>query len=310
MQRFDRSAAVAGSRMVPLRRRAGLLLLALVTAVAAPLAGVAAGQDSSRLAGWTRLDWEGRKYLVGSAHAALERWPGDATQRALLRITTRAGVFGGGSERFTWVEGAADRSWRSLALVPRRKARVVAATAGRCVAVTRFDPLPRDPAAPVASWTARPPARHLASDSQTPLLDPHRLLAEIGPLLATGTTKVLLAGKDGVTPLTLTRGAERREAWSARDLASSRAERFETTLVEVRLAPRSRDEEGLFALKGPVSLWIDRASGVPVEIEGEHEDAGRVKLRLTAFRTDAAARPTIDWPDTAAADALCVAPAR
>lgn len=259
------------------------------------------------LAHWTHFELEGRKFLVGTAKASLDRWPEQAGQPELVQVISRAGVFGSGSERFTLIEGQTTGSnqWRSFSLVPKEKARVTRATQARCVVSTRFDPHQRALDADPSRWKPRSPERYTVTDSSLPLLEPYLLLAHLDRWLDGKGTKVAIAGKDKVTLATVRLGAERSGEITMRDTTTGKTQRLASHQRQVMLEPEHAEDEALLSLIGPVSIWVDRDTGLPVEVDGRHEKVGSIRMTLSVAWQSIVPRPSRQWPATPAADALC-----
>ena len=294
--------------MLPLR-------LATVCAIAAiPLASVVwavaaapAAPAPHPLAQWTHFELEGRKFLVGSAKASLDRWPEQAGAPELVQVISRAGVFGSGSERITTIERetASANQWRSFSLVPKEKARVTRATSARCVVSTRFDPHKRALDADPSRWKPRSPERYMATDSTLPLLEPYLLLAHLDRWLDGKTTKIAIAGREKVTLATVRLGAERTGEITMRDTTTGKTQRLVSHQRQVMLEPEHPEDEALLSLIGPVSIWVDRDTGLPVEVEGRHEKVGSIRMTLSVAWQSPVPRPQRQWPATPAADVLC-----
>ncbi len=276
------------------------------SSVATPTSDV---QPSSAhpLARWTHVEIEGRKYLVGSAKASIDRWPSTATEPEVVQVVTRAGLFGSGTEHLTLVERrAADAvAWRSFTLVPQEKARVTRVTDSRCVTSTRFDPLRREPRADPSRWKPRSPERYQVGDASLPLLEPYMLLAHLDRWLDASSSRVAIAGKNKVTLARLRLGKERTGEISMRDPVTGKSKTIASHQRQLFLEPEQADDEALLSLIGPVVLWVDRDTGIPVEISGQHDKVGSIRLKLSVAWEAVAPRPLRAWPATVAAESLC-----
>lgn len=293
-----------------------LLSLALGVGAAPPADGETA---ASALVGWSRLDLVGRKYLLGAAHSSLQRWPATAAGvPEMIQVSTSLSFLGATwDRRAIYQQRPAPTVWRSLELVPGKKARLLEARVDGCLAVTRFN-IPagnagKDPARWSAQKTTRKRWLDAADSAATPapsVFEPYALLAHLERLLDPAVERIGLAGKEGVTWVAVHRGEQRTLTLDLDDPLAHRSRAVTLRLQRVRLEPASvsaNSGETVLSLVGPTSLWIDIASGALVELEGTHAERGKIKLTLGGAST-APLRPIeVRWPATPAGDAGCEA---
>lgn len=276
-----------------------------------PQSGTAAGVASAGpLSGWTRLELSGRKLLVASGRAAVERWPAsDGAPHDLHRVDSGFRALGKRSRDIAYseVDPVRSRVVRWLEIRPGKKARWARVDAGGEVVVRRFD-VPGQPFDP-ASWTRRYDRRYRLpqppvgeGEPEPMLLDAWSLLGRLGEVMRSGRPVVLL-GKDAARPLALTVSERRSRELTVTDLDRARAIRLRMDVVSLEVRD-SASGEAILGMREGVRLWIDASSGALVEVEGKVKGVpGTTRLTLEAFSKRATPRPHVPWPREEPGDA-------
>jgi len=291
-----------------------LVLLGLAFTLSDPTPGRdRATLDSLR--GWTALELTGSRYLVAVARSRLARWPATGEEKeSLLRVDSTVSVFGASTARHqvnALASGTPPSTTRWTEIQRGKRARATRVTTDRIVA-QRYR-LPDGADLPVAgNWGTPEKAVAVPMPTTTKTacgkLDPYTLLMNLECLARAPGNSVLLLTRKGAAVLSATVKETTTESLLLEDLDSG--ERIEARLQVQRLElvreEGGNEDETAFGMVGRVSVWIDRASGAVIAIEGEHEKIpGTIRLDLNGISRKPAPRPALPWPpaDPATLDA-------
>lgn len=289
------AASVRASR----RQRAMLRPLVCVWAGIIASGDVPAVQN--RQDPWTLLRFEARKYLVGSSELELVRVPShDSTlsfdANATLFVSTRSSVLGRTRHRWTRIEASSAIGWSSLSYAERDKARRLDYRPGTCLQAVRFDPASTKGKS-AAGWSARAPVRLKLPPPELELVESQAIWSRLASWRERAPMRVAVAAKERWFELQVRLGPMRRQTVAIRSEAGDLA--FSSTQqVELRLEPVLETEDAhLNSFVGPLTIWLDQATGIPVEIDGKHEDAGEIRFALRAVSFEPQPPPVVAWPE-------------
>ena len=248
---------------------------------------------SSPLEGWTRLELEGRKFLVAHGRTAIERWQGPP----LIVVTSDLRFLGRHRRHEAFALAGSDgRPVRWLEVSAGRRARLhVFDAAGGRLEVATFRPADGGSRA----WRPAGVEGIDVGESASGALDPWTLLAWLDDLAArsAGDTIGVLT-RHGLRRFAVTRGPMRRQRYSleALDRPAGRR-RVVLEVVRVEILPADGGET-LLGLSGPTVLTIDRGSGALLSIEGVRPGVpGRIRLTLRRWSAEDRPRPAPPWDE-------------
>ncbi len=261
------------------------------------------------LAGWRRLRFGATKFLVGSARSTIERWPaGDGGPEGLVRVTTSMGYFGHEARlhhaySVQPARGGLPARW--MELDPGKRARETTVVPDGQLTLRRFGPPPGQDEGWSGAWvegrTDHAAAKTVPAGGPcgSPL-DPWGLLARLGCLTKGDEVRFVLLSNDGGHEVIARRGESRQTRVSLVNLddGSRSTVTLDQWRVDLLPAPGEPDPS-FFGLDGGITLWIDAASGAPVEISGRRSGVGTIRFRLNGVSLTPRPRPAIPWPSTA-----------
>lgn len=265
------------------------------------------------LRGWTALELTGSRYLVAAARSRLTRWPAAAAEReSLLRVDTTLSVFGASAARHqvnALSTGSPPRTSRWVEIQRGKRARATRVSEDRIVA-QRFK-LPAGTDLPATgSWGTPEKAVSVplpaAANASCGAVDPYTLLLQLECLARSPENRVLLLSRKGAAILSATVQQAAPAQLSLEDLDSGERIDARLELVRLELAREEggNEDETAFGMVGRVTVWIDRASGAVVAIEGEHQSiAGTIRLELARISRKPVPRPAVPWPPGESLDA-------
>jgi hypothetical protein len=284
------------------------LLIYLVSSVFCGLAA-AGGTTESTGAGADPAPWRRARLaatkLFAKAVSDLERWPA-ANGGEVVRVVSDMSYLGGSLVRhgFSVRGGSAPLPVRWMEIEPGRKAREASAAADGRFRLRRFSP----PEGRNSGWDgAWREAKTDSSKIELPgavacggPLDGWALLAHLECLVSGPEARLFVLTNRGGNVVVARRTGERRATVDVADLDGPARRRFESAQVRIELAPPPDTDVSVFGLESEIVLWIDRGSGLPIEIEGRrHGIPGRIRFRLTGFGTQARPVPDVPWPSAA-----------
>jgi hypothetical protein len=246
---------------------------------------------TSPLAGWSRLELSGRKFLIARGASTIERWPG----RELVAVTSEVSALGIRREHRVWVvaadpEGAAPR-WAEVS--PESKVRVVRYLAGEGAVEARRHRWRDEELGWGPERVQRFPLPAEAACSGRPR-DAWSMLAELDDLVRIRPAERLVLTRKGVDRLRVVPGRARELTWKLEDLDRGETRRVRLRAAEVHLRGAEKGET-ILGMSGDTTLLIDPVSGALLEIRGERDGVpGTIRLSLDAVGFAPRALPAAD----------------
>ncbi len=244
----------------------------------------------SPLEGWTRIELEGRKFLIAHGRTVIERWQ----EPSLVVVTSDLRALGRRRRHRAFAEtdqGGRPVRWIEISDGRRARLHVFAAATGR-LEVATFRPVGEG----ASGWRpAGVEGLEVGSDAAG-ALDPWTLLARLDDLAARGAGDTIdVLTRHGLRRFAVRRepAGRRRTTLEALDPPAGR-QRVVLEAVRVEILPADGGET-LLGLIGPTALTIDRGSGALLSIEGVRPGVPG-KIRLTLRRWSSAERPPLRPP--------------